>query len=165
MKQTGIVQRVHGSYVDVLVKRPDACHGCGACKLANEGPRTVTARNEAGAAVGDAVEIELSGATLMRAVGLAYGAPLVMFIVGLLMGEPTARRLGLAINPSLASAIMAFVFLAVAYYLVHLYDRSLGAGAFMSVAVEVVDAETECVECAMHEQIARDRSSGPEGDR
>ena len=71
MKQTGTVQSVRGPYVDVLVKRPDACHGCGACKLANDEPRIVAARNDVGALAGDTVEIELSGDTLMRAVGLA----------------------------------------------------------------------------------------------
>lgn len=160
MKQNGIVQRVHGPYVDVLVSRPDACHGCGACKLASDGPRMVTARNEVGASAGDGVELELSGATLMRAVGLAYGVPLVMFMLGLLLGEPLARGIRLAVNPSLASAITAFVFLAAGYYLVHLYDRSLGAGAFMSAAVRVVDPG--CTECPAQERAASTRSDGSE---
>ena len=163
MKQNGIVQRVHGPYVDVLVSRPDACHGCGACKLADDGPRMVTARNDVGASVGDAVEIELSGATLIRAVGLAYGVPLVMFMLGLLLGEPIAQRIGLAVNPSLASATTGFIFLAAGYYLIHLYDRSLGVGAFMSVATEVVDSAH--VECALGRRIAAERSDESEENR
>ncbi len=157
MKQTGIVQRVHGPYVDVLVSRPDACHGCGACKLAADGPRTVTARNEAGAVVGDGVELELSGAMLMRAAGLAYGVPLVMFMLGLLAGEPIARGIGLAIGSSLAAAIAGFIFLGAGYGIVHLCDRSLGVGAFMSAAVRVVDPasmEGAARECAARTQAA-----------
>jgi sigma-E factor negative regulatory protein RseC len=155
MKQTGTVQSVRGPYVDVLVKRPDACHGCGACKLANDEPRIVAARNDVGALAGDTVEIELSGDILMRAVGLAYGVPLVMFMLGLLLGEPIARRIGLAVNPSLASAITAFIFLAAGYYLIHHYDRSLGVGAFMSVATEIIDSAH--VECAPKGCIAAER--------
>ncbi|HNU94672.1 MAG TPA: SoxR reducing system RseC family protein [Bacillota bacterium] len=160
MKQTGRVQSVHGPYVDVLVKRPDACHGCGACKLASDEPRTVTARNDVGASVGDTVEIELSGATLMRAVGLAYGVPLVMFMLGLLLGEPITRRIGLAVNASLASAITAFIFLAAGYYVIHYYDRSLGAGAFMSAATEIVDSAQ--MECAPEGCVAAERFGGSE---
>ena len=160
MKQTGVVQSAHGPYVDVLVKRPDACHGCGACKLASDEPRVVTARNDVGALAGDIVEIELSGATLMRAVGLAYGVPLVMFMLGLLLGEPIARRIGLAVNASLASAITAFIFLAAGYYVIHYYDRSLGAGAFMSAATEIVDSAQ--MECAPEGCVAAERFGGSE---
>lgn len=163
MKQTGVVQAVHGPYVDILVKRPDACHGCGACKLANDEPRMVTARNDVEASVGDTVEIELSGTTLMRAVGLAYGVPLVMFMTGLLLGEPIARRIGLAINPSLASAIGAFIFLGAGYYLIHHYDRSLGVGAFMSTATEIVDSAH--VECAPEGCVAAERFGSTEENR
>mgnify|MGYP000844657663 FL=1 len=163
MKQTGTVQSVHGPYVDVLVKRPDACHGCGACKLANDEARVVRARNDVGASAGDTVEIELSGDTLMRAVGLAYGVPLVMFMLGLLLGEPIAKRIGLAVNPSLASAAMAFVFLAAGYYFIHHYDRSLGVGAFMSAATAIVDSAR--VECAPEGCIAADRFSVSEENR
>jgi len=163
MKQTGTVQSVHGPYVDVLVKRPDACHGCGACKLANDEARVVRARNDVGASAGDTVEIELSGDTLMRAVGLAYGVPLVMFMLGLLLGEPIAKRIGLAVNPSLASAAMAFVFLAAGYYVIHHYDRSLGVGAFMSVATAIVDSAS--AECAPEGCVAAERFGRSEENR
>jgi len=131
--------------------------------LASDEPRIVTAKNDVGASAGDTVEIELSGATLMRAVGLAYGVPLVMFMLGLLLGEPIAGRIGLAVNPSLASAIMAFIFLAAGYYIIHHYDRSLGVGAFMSVAAAIVDSAQ--VECAPEGCVAAERFGGSEENR
>lgn len=146
MKQFGIVQRVRGRFAEVLVSRPAACKSCGACQLMDNRPHTVTVRNDAGAKVGDTVALELPGKDLVRAVLLAYGVPLVMFLAGLAMGAPVARSLGLAINPSLAAAIGGILLLAAGYYGIHLYDRSLGPEAFASVAVAVVDADN--LECA-----------------
>lgn len=146
MRQFGIVQRVRGKFAGVLVSRPAACKSCGACQLMDNHPHTVTVRNDAGAEVGDTVALELPGEDLVRAVLLAYGVPLVMFLAGLGVGAPAARSLGLTMNPSLASAFGGVLFLAAGYYGVHLYDRSLGAEAFASVAVAVVDADN--LECA-----------------
>lgn len=146
MRQFGIVQRVHGKFVDVLVSRPAACKSCGACQLMENRPHTVTVRNDAAAEVGDTVALELPGQDLVHAVLLAYGVPLAMFLAGLGVGAPVARSLGLTIDPSLASAIGGLVFLAAGYYGIHIYDRSLGAEAFASVAVAIVDREN--LECA-----------------
>ncbi|MEA4883854.1 MAG: SoxR reducing system RseC family protein [Clostridia bacterium] len=145
MRQYGVVQRLNGDHVEVLVSRPTACKSCGACQLGNNAPHAVTVRNEAGADVGDTVALELSGRELMRAAGLAYGVPLLAFLAGLGLGPAAASRAGLVIGHSLASAIGGFLFLALGYYGVHLYDRSVGASSFMSVATEVVDPDNlEC---------------------
>lgn len=146
MRQFGVVKRVRGKHAEVLVSRPAACKSCGACQLMDNRPHTVTVRNDAGADVGDTVALELPAKDLVHAVLLAYGVPLVMFLAGLGVGAPVARSLGLAVNPSIASAIGGVAFLSAGYYGVHLYDRSLGAEAFASVAVAVVDADN--LECA-----------------
>lgn len=146
MRQFGIVKRVCGESVEVLVSRPAACKGCGACQMANNRPHTVIARNDASAEVGDTVALELPGQDLVRAVLLAYGVPLVMFLAGLGVGALAARSFGWTIDSSLASAIGGILFLAAGYYGIHLYDRSLGTEAFASVAVAVVDSNNP--ECA-----------------
>ncbi|NLM64229.1 MAG: SoxR reducing system RseC family protein [Firmicutes bacterium] len=154
--------KAQGQFVEVLAQRPDACKSCGACKLAESGPHSVTAINRVGAVEGDWVELELDSAHMLRAVAIAYGIPLLAFITGLILGEPVARQLGLRIRPSLAAAIGGFLLLAIGYYFVHLYDRSLGAGAFMPSAVEIVSPEEFCPAGDRLSRLARQGTDGPE---
>lgn len=143
-RQQGYVMKVHGQLVDVLAKRAKACESCGACKLADAGPTKITAVNKVGAAVGDWVEIELSDSTMLRAAAFAYGVPLLMFLTGLVLGEPVSRLLGLGVRPLVASAVGGFALLIVGYYFVHLYDKSLSPSQFMSAAVEIIAPVDAC---------------------
>lgn len=143
-RQQGIVTKVHGQFIDVVARRPKACENCGACRLADVKPKPITAINDVGADVGEWVELELDSGHMLRAVALAYGVPLLAFFVGLLSGEAIFESFGLHLLPSLAAAIGGFIFLVIGYYIVHLYDRSLSVGAFMSTAVAIVESTEEC---------------------
>jgi sigma-E factor negative regulatory protein RseC len=143
-RQQGYVMKVHGQMVDVLAKRAKACESCGACKLADAGPTKITAVNKVGAAVGDWVEIELNDADMLRAAALAYGVPLLMFLAGLVLGEPLSRLPGLGISPLVASVAAGSVLLVAGYYFVHLYDKSLGPSRLMSAAVAIIDPVDVC---------------------
>ncbi len=143
-RQQGYVTKVHGQLVDVLAKRAKACENCGACKLADAGPTRITAVNKVGAAEGDWVEVELSDSSMLRAAAYAYGVPLLLFLTGLILGEPVSRLLGFGARPLVASGIGGFALLIVGYYLVHLYDKSLSPSALMSSAVEIIDPLDAC---------------------
>ncbi|NTW70616.1 MAG: SoxR reducing system RseC family protein [Eubacteriaceae bacterium] len=87
MKEIGIVNKLEGNKATVVIKRHAACGDCGACQVGKEKMTMETvAFNKAGAVEGEEVEVELQFSNVMQASFIAYGIPLVMFIVGSLFG-------------------------------------------------------------------------------
>lgn len=87
MKEVGIVQRQVGKKAQVSIQRHAACGDCGACHVGKD-KMTMEAMvyNEVGAEVGQLVEVEMQFANVMKASMIAYGIPLVMFILGAVAG-------------------------------------------------------------------------------
>ena len=94
----------------VILQRESACsgdcHKCSGCGAAKE-VMVFEARNPIGAGRGDLVVIESETGPVMKAVGVFYVLPLVMFFVGFFLGDiwgfgPLAGCLGFAASIGLS---------------------------------------------------------------
>lgn len=137
MQELGIVTAVHGSLADVRINRTTACATCGKCHGFDENQQLlVKARNSAGAAVGDAVRLELEGVSVVRAAAIVYGLPLLGLLVGFFVGGAVRAPSGQALSGWFGG--LGFL-LALAF--VGWYDRRLrAAGKGQPVIVEVFRA-------------------------
>lgn len=137
MQELGIVTAVHGSLADVRINRTTACATCGKCHGFDENQQLIVkARNTAGAAVGDAVRLELEGVNVVRAAAVVYGLPLLGLLLGFVIGSAIRAPSGQALTGWLGGLgfVLALVFVA-------WYDRRLRkAGVGQPVIVEVFRA-------------------------
>ncbi len=85
MEAVGKVIRTSGLTATVEIVRASACgENCASCAGGCGGAkRTVTARNDVGAAVGDMVRMELSGNRVLFAAFIVYIIPIFLLIIGL----------------------------------------------------------------------------------
>lgn len=97
MKEIGRVIKVEDDQATVIIQRGTACGQCGACQVGRERLEMImTADNNAGAQVGDEVEIDLENVNFLTAVALAYGFPLLALIIGIVGGYCGMLALGLS---------------------------------------------------------------------
>ena len=90
------------------------CHKCSGCGAAQQN-LLLTARNPIGAQPGDMVVVSSETKTVLKAAAVLYMLPLVLFIVGYLLGESLWQRGGLV---SICAVVLCIV-------LIKLYDRRL----------------------------------------
>ena len=108
----GIVVRTDSGGAWVKTTRSGSCEGCssrGAChSLSGRGEMEVKAINEAGAKVGDRIVLSFETSSLLKATFLLYVFPVILLVIGALIGQQTAPYLNF--NPSGFSAITGFSF-------------------------------------------------------
>ncbi len=126
MKEIGIVKKITGKTARVAIERHAACGECGACQVSKDKmSMTTTARNDAGAQVGDQVSVEMEFGNVMKATSIAYGIPLIAFLLGCGLGFWLGPILGW--DQVITSFCTGVLLTAVSYGIIHLYDRR---GAF-----------------------------------
>ncbi|MBF7095878.1 SoxR reducing system RseC family protein [Alkalibacter mobilis] len=87
MKEIGVVRSITGKKANVTINRHAACGDCGACSVGKEKmTMEAVAFNGIGAKEGEIVEVEMQFTNIMKASMIAYGIPLVMFVVGAIIG-------------------------------------------------------------------------------
>ena len=108
----GIVIRTDSQGAWVKTIKSGACEGCtarGSChSLGDSGEVEVEAINEAGAKVGDRIVLSLETASLLKATFLLYVFPILLLIIGAVIGQATAPYFN--VNPSGFSATIGFSF-------------------------------------------------------
>ena len=122
MKETGCVVSVKDDAAIVAMPMSKECESCGACLVAGEGKEAMLlARNDAGAAEGDTVEVEIAPGRVIAAAFTIYVIPVLLTIVGFLVGNAVAGG-----DPdSSVPIVFAVVFLVVSFIGVWLYDMKL----------------------------------------
>jgi sigma-E factor negative regulatory protein RseC len=110
LTKTGIVKAVHGHMAVAVTKREPECESCKArssCEaLGGSGSNVeVTARNTAGAQVGDSVTISVPSASLLKASFFIYMVPILALIGGTLSGYLLAKIFSL--NENILVGILA----------------------------------------------------------
>jgi len=104
--------------VRVVFQRSDACGHCNSCT-----GRECLVLLHGDALPGDIVEVEMPDRNMVRVSALAYGFPLAMLLLGMLVGYWTYRPLAIQLNVELYSALGGGVFLLAALALLHVLDR------------------------------------------
>lgn len=123
MKQYGTVVAHDGETATVTVRRHASCEKCGACGLGNTSDMEVTVRDEIGASVGDSVIIELEFGAVFMASAIVYAIPLVLLVLGFLVGPVVARHLELEASEDVVAVVLGFAMLITAFAGIHIYDR------------------------------------------
>ena len=109
----GIVIRTGSGEAWVKTVKSGSCEGCtarGACHSLSDsgGDMEVNAINEAGAKVGDRIVLSFQTASFLKATFLLYVFPILLLIIGAVIGQATAPYLNF--NPSGFSATIGFLF-------------------------------------------------------
>ncbi len=123
--EQGIVIAAHGpapATARVKMVPPSACASCASrrnCSSAGGGKeREVDAINVANAKAGDRIQVSMDTAALLKATFLLYVFPIICMLVGGIVGNAAAVRLGF--NTSLTSAAVAIGAFAAAMVFVRL---------------------------------------------
>lgn len=102
---------------------------------------TVDAKNEVNAKVGDKVALEMEFANLMKASGVAYGFPLIGFLLGIFIGYSIAPMLHL--NEVYTGFFGGLILMFAAYGIIHLMDLRgrFGKDKYEPVITNVIDPD------------------------
>lgn len=112
MEQYGVVMRTDGKWAEVSTRQHSACAQCGKCNLAHESKDlTVSAVNQAGAAVGDTVLLTMAQRDVVSAGLIVYALPLGVMFLGALAGQ--------ALGGQATAALAGFGGLALSYAFIH----------------------------------------------
>ena len=119
MEQIVRVREVHDNgTATVMLQRESACsgdcHKCSGCGAAKE-VMVFEARNPIGASRGDLVVIESKTGPVMKAVGVFYVLPLVLFFLGYWLGDVLLSR----------GALIGSLAFLLSIYLSVIYDRKI----------------------------------------
>lgn len=122
LTEYGEVTEIKGSVAYVKFIRTSACGRCHACgMLANQNDITVQVENELNAAVGDNVAVSIRIRRALGASAIAYVFPLIMLVLGVLLGWLLSGVWGVFANSDLSMALcglglalLAFVLLKIA---------------------------------------------------
>ena len=110
--EQGIVIKADSRAAWVKTVKTGDCAGCtarGSChSLGGSGEKEVQALNEAGAREGDRILLLFETSSLLKATFLLYVFPILLLIVGAVLGQAMAPRLDF--NPSGLSALTGFAF-------------------------------------------------------
>ncbi len=122
MTETGHVISVSGDSAIVAMRMSGDCKKCGLCMKSSDGKELhLLARNEVDAAQGDVVEIEISPGRVLVAAFAVYMIPVLMTIVGFVVGSSLAE----GSEESFLPIGLAMAFLVTSFVIVWLFDRRI----------------------------------------
>src|SRR4030066_2580835 len=87
--EEGVVLSVENGIAEISLTKSDNCEECSArliCKPNKDSSKILKAADPFGVIPGDTVRIEIQGKTLFNASILLYGVPLVLLVIGILLG-------------------------------------------------------------------------------
>ena len=114
MKQYGVVISTDGNTAKVRVKRDSACDGCesaGLCSALCPNVTDTTAYNNAGASVGDTVELETGSGAVLIYSALTFIMPIVLGLVGYFIAVGMGLGEIIAFAVLSAAVVLSFVML------------------------------------------------------
>jgi len=110
--------------VKVKVKRHAQCIGCSQkslCDPFGKDYMIITAKNTQGAKIGDKVEVAFGLVKRGRAIVILYVIPLILFIIGAILGN----ILDPLKNKDLSSSLLGIFFLIISFGGIYLYHKTL----------------------------------------
>lgn len=123
MREKAIVVANKGEKSKVEITRTSACDHCRACPVGTDDRSIqVWADNPLKAKVGQKVEIEMETRTLLSATFIAYGIPLIAFLLGISLGYKGALLVSEDFR-EVFSLLVGLGTMVIGFLGVHLYSR------------------------------------------
>lgn len=126
IEEHGIVVQCKGDIAVIRAERTTACDGCSskdACVSGKGADMLIDAFNPVGARPGQRVVFTVGSASVMKAGLLLYLAPVLSFILGVVLGQAAAGRIFPEQNADLVSGLFGAAFLVIAFLGIKLYSR------------------------------------------
>lgn len=144
----GIVKSVHDiSATVILQKSGDRCGTCcSGCDTAKEGLE-VEALNPIGAQVGQRVRIAFKPYDYMKGVIFVYGLPMLLFILGAVIGKGLGEAHFPQYSSDLVAATVAFALLLLSYLVLQVWSKKADSGHGSHPVIESIiddDSSTPC---------------------
>lgn len=162
MRENGKVVSTRNDRAEVEVAAKGECEHCtahGICNWTGTSLRKVLAVNRAGAAAGDAVEIETVAGTGAKSNLLVFGIPVLLMLAGVLVG-------GLILRRDMWSAVLAGVGLVLGFGIVKVIDTRMNrSGRSLPVIVKrIKEVREQSSECRGQNEGETDESADGSGD-
>ena len=110
MQRDGVVINLNDDVAKVVLRRHAACGDCGACQMGEENMNVeVDALNKLFAKVGDSVTIDMETPNVLRASFIAYGIPLFVLVLAVVVTQKIGAVMGLTVDMELLSLIVGVV--------------------------------------------------------
>lgn len=141
MNKLGIVTAVNGNIAVVRLGRHSACASCGACSHGGgEAGKEmlVEALNDAEAAIGDSVQVDLESVQVVRAAFIFYFIPLIALLAGVFAFKALLGTLAVPGNTDLWAALGGTVLMICAFAGIRISEGRLRrSGRYLSRVVEI----------------------------
>ena len=123
MTEKGEVIGITDKLASVRFIRTSACGNCTACGMGkNEEQVIIDVQNTTGAKVGDLVDIEIETKKAMSSSAIAYVFPLIMLIVGAVLGVVLGNAGVINLNPDMLGALFGIGFTVIAYLIIRFLE-------------------------------------------
>ena len=140
MNKVGIVTATHNKTAVVRLARHSACSECGACNHGEGESKDmlVEALNEAGAVVGDQVQVDLESVQVVRAAFIFYAIPLIALLAGVFSVKAILDAMGVGAYSDLWAAIAGTLLMVAAFAGIRMNEGRLQkSGRYLSRVVEI----------------------------
>lgn len=133
-----VVKILENGRAVVRFERTKACKNCKMCANAGENHALTEVENTLRTKVGDAVEISLHSKSLLQATLIAYGIPLLMLLIGVVVGSMWSDAVG-----AIAGIVLALAAFAILRLLEPRFSRMTTFKPRMIDIIETADKESE----------------------
>lgn len=119
-----VVDTIPDQKIKVKLTRHSSCDKCGACGMGAKPEICFLMDNQIGAKEGDRVLLRMQSGNLYKAAFLVYTVPLIMLILGFVIGNNLAQNFKFNVSVSENFGIFSgFIFMAVTYTTIRYWDR------------------------------------------
>jgi sigma-E factor negative regulatory protein RseC len=138
MEEIGKVIAVERDMATVRLVRHDQCGKCGACGMGASPSIDFTVDNKIKAQPGQDVVVTLSDYSLFKAAFLVYTIPLIMLVLGYLLGEQVAKIYQYN-ETELFGVITGLILLALSFVGLHYFVRRIDRTCYLPRLTAVVN--------------------------
>jgi len=129
MREKAIVVESRKMRAQVEIMKSASCSSCKGCSVGRENkPVRVWAENPIGARVGHIVEIELNAKTFLSATLIAYGIPLLSFLLGIFLAFEVSDFLNISSVEPFA-LLVGLGLMALSFLGIYFFTKREGIGA------------------------------------
>ncbi|MBF0229292.1 MAG: SoxR reducing system RseC family protein [Desulfamplus sp.] len=123
----GVVTQTTGSIVLIQTTRSKSCDSCASKDSCGEHSKTeqmtIQVENSLNASKGDRVVVGFKTAPLLKIAFMLYIFPIILMIIGAVIGESSAIRLN--IDKSIASMAGGFLFFVISFFIIRFINNLL----------------------------------------